>query len=53
MEGIRLAGTFGLYRGATSADVINDDGRTVEVNPGDSVFVSFVIPSPPFSQSPH
>lgn len=43
MEGIRMAGTFGLYRQAASADVINeDDGRKLNVNAGDRVFVSFV-----------
>jgi hypothetical protein len=43
MEGIRLAGTFGLYREATDSDVINDgENGTVNVKPGDSVFVSFV-----------
>ncbi|CAM1508862.1 Fc.00g026010.m01.CDS01 [Cosmosporella sp. VM-42] len=43
MEGIRMAGTFGLYREAAAADVITeDDGRKINVNPGDRVFVSFV-----------
>ncbi|KAK7432233.1 hypothetical protein QQZ08_001178 [Neonectria magnoliae] len=43
MEGIRMAGTFGLYRQATTADVIpEDDGRKVSVQAGDKVFVSFV-----------
>lgn len=43
MEGIRMAGTFGLYREATTADVIQeDDGREVPVKAGDRVFVSFV-----------
>lgn len=43
MEGIRMAGTFGLYRKASVADTITeDDGRKVPVHPGDRVFVSFV-----------
>jgi hypothetical protein len=43
MEGIRLAGTFGLYREATESDAINDgENGTVNVKAGDSVFVSFV-----------
>jgi hypothetical protein len=43
MEGIRMAGTFGLYRRAESDDVIlEDDGRQVPVKAGDRVFVSFV-----------
>ena len=43
MEGIRLAGTFGLYREATDSDVVNDgENGTVNVKPGDSVFVPFV-----------
>lgn len=46
MEGIRMAGTFGLYRQATATDTITeDDGRKVAVNPGDRVFVSFVSAS--------
>lgn len=43
MEGIRLAGTFGLYREAAADDTIyEDDERQVPVNKGDKVFVSFV-----------
>jgi linoleate 10R-lipoxygenase len=42
MEGIRMAGTFGLYREAAESVVINDNGRDVSVKAGDSVFVSFV-----------
>ncbi|KAF4981845.1 hypothetical protein FZEAL_2424 [Fusarium zealandicum] len=43
MEGIRMAGTFGLYRQAAQADVISeDDGRRVKVEAGDRVFVSLV-----------
>ncbi|RSL65910.1 hypothetical protein CEP54_004049 [Fusarium duplospermum] len=43
MEGIRMAGTFGLYRKAESADVIEEDnGERVQVKAGDRVFVSFV-----------
>jgi cytochrome P450 len=43
MEGIRMAGTFGLYRKAAAADtILEDDGRKVQVQAGDRVFVSFV-----------
>ncbi|KAH0555974.1 hypothetical protein GP486_006081, partial [Trichoglossum hirsutum] len=42
MEGIRMAGTFGLYREAAESMVINDNGRDVPVMAGDRVFVSFV-----------
>ena len=42
MEGIRLNGTFGSYRLATESHTVNDDGRQVEVKPGDRVFCSFV-----------
>ena len=42
MEGIRLAGTFGLYRQATAADVVQDGDQEVHVRPGDNIFVSFV-----------
>lgn len=38
-----MAGTFGLYRKATSDDIITeDDGTKVSVKAGDRVFVSFV-----------
>lgn len=42
MEGIRLNGTFGSYREATSATAIDDGGHQVVVKAGDKVFVSFV-----------
>lgn len=42
MEGIRMNGTFGLYREAVKPVVVEDNGRQVEVKPGDRVFVSFV-----------
>lgn len=42
MEGIRLNGTFGSYREATVSTTIDDDGRIVNVKPGDKVFCSFV-----------
>ncbi|KAM5345930.1 hypothetical protein ACJ41O_011791 [Fusarium nematophilum] len=43
MEGIRMAGTFGLYREAAEADVITEDnGDEIPVQPGTRVFVSFV-----------
>jgi linoleate 10R-lipoxygenase len=42
MEGIRMAGTFGLRREATESLVINDNGCDVRIKAGDIVFVSFV-----------
>ncbi|WEW59149.1 hypothetical protein PRK78_004618 [Emydomyces testavorans] len=43
MEGIRLNGTFGSYREATTAmEIDDDDGRRVSIKAGDKVFVSFV-----------
>lgn len=42
MEGIRLNGTFGSYREAASADVIDDGPNKVSVKAGDRVFCSFV-----------
>lgn len=42
MEGIRLNGTFGLYREATTSVTLDDDGRKVPVKAGERVFVSFV-----------
>lgn len=43
LEGIRMAGTTGLYREATSNDtILEDDGRQVNINAGDQVFISFV-----------
>ena len=44
MEGIRLHGTFGSYRSATSSCVLDDSGYSgsKQVKAGDKVFVSFV-----------
>lgn len=42
MEGIRLNGTFGSYRLATTHLTVDDNGRKVDVKPGDRVFCSFV-----------
>ncbi|MCJ1272406.1 hypothetical protein MMC21_000192 [Puttea exsequens] len=42
MEGIRLNGTFGLYRESTVDMIIDDNGRPVKVKPGDKLFTSFV-----------
>ena len=42
MEGIRLNGTFGSYRQSTVSTTIDDNGRPVNVKPGDKVFTSFV-----------
>ncbi|KAF2456698.1 fatty acid oxygenase PpoC [Lineolata rhizophorae] len=42
MEGMRLNGTFGSYREAARAARVPDGDRTLDVQPGDKVFVSFV-----------
>ena len=42
MEGIRLNGTFGSSRQSTVSTTIDDNGRPVNVKPGDKVFTSFV-----------
>lgn len=44
MEGIRLNGTFGSYRQATTSMTVDDGGRPVSVKAGDKVFCSFVSP---------
>ena len=45
MEGIRLNGTLGLCREATTSTTIDDGGRPVSVKAGQKVFSSFVSPS--------
>jgi len=46
LEGGRLAGTFGLYRQVDCDHIsINDDGRQVNLEKGDLVFVSFISAS--------
>ena len=42
MEGIRLNGTFGSYRRSTVSTTIDDDGKKVDIQPGDKVFVPFL-----------
>ena len=42
MEGIRLNGTFGSYRRSTVSTTVDDDGKKIDIKPGDRVFVSFV-----------
>ncbi|PGH01900.1 prostaglandin-endoperoxide synthase 2 [Blastomyces parvus] len=42
MEGLRLSGTFGAFREANAAVLINDGGREVSINDGDKVFVSMI-----------
>jgi hypothetical protein len=42
MEGIRLNGTFGSYRESHITVTVDDGGRSVDIKPGDKVFVSFV-----------
>ncbi|KAF4595798.1 heme peroxidase [Ophiocordyceps camponoti-floridani] len=41
LEGVRLAGPAGVFRQASSPDVLAEDGRVRKVRPGESVFVSF------------
>lgn len=41
-EAIRLNGTFGSYRRSQTSHVFTDNGRQVQVEPGDKVFCSFV-----------
>lgn len=41
-EGIRLNGTFGIYRRAAVGHTFEEHGKQVHVNPGDKVFCSFV-----------
>lgn len=46
MEGVRLNGTFGTHREATTSMTIDDGGRPVLVKAGDKVYCSFVcLPS--------
>ncbi|KAF8465354.1 heme peroxidase [Kalaharituber pfeilii] len=48
LEGTRLAGTFGLYRRVNCAGdtiTVQDDDRTVHLDHGDRVFVSFISAS--------
>lgn len=41
MEGVRMAGTFSLYRNVAAADTLkNDQGESFDVSHGDVVFVS-------------
>lgn len=41
MEGVRMAGTFSLYRNVAGQDTIKDDhGNPLSVKHGDAVFVS-------------
>lgn len=42
MEGIRLNGTFGSYRRSEVNHQFDDNGKQVNVKPGDKVFCSFV-----------
>lgn len=42
MEGLRLNGPFSSYRDSNANILINDGGREVSINDGDTVFVSMV-----------
>ncbi|CAH0055120.1 unnamed protein product [Clonostachys solani] len=42
LEGVRKAGTTGLYREAAGNDtILEDDGRQVNIKTGDKIFISF------------
>ncbi|RDA87814.1 hypothetical protein CP532_2958 [Ophiocordyceps camponoti-leonardi (nom. inval.)] len=41
LEGVRLSGPAGVFRQASSADVLAEDGRVRKVKAGENVFVSF------------
>ena len=45
MEGIRLNGTFGSYRLATTNTTVDDNGTEIVIKAGDRVFTSFVTAS--------
>lgn len=51
MEAIRLNGIFGSYRESQTSMTVNDQGRDVQIKPGDKVFVGFV--STPNNHSNH
>ncbi|KAJ4861751.1 hypothetical protein T069G_02705 [Trichoderma breve] len=54
MEGVRMAGAFGLHQVSTSPDIITeDDGRKISVNQGDKVFASFVSGARDATQFPN
>ncbi|KAJ5953170.1 hypothetical protein N7454_000066 [Penicillium verhagenii] len=42
LEAIRINGTFGAYREAQNAVTVEDDGKTIQIQPGNMVFASFV-----------
>ncbi|KAJ5137335.1 hypothetical protein N7526_003568 [Penicillium atrosanguineum] len=42
LEAIRINGTFGAYREASSPITVQDGGKTIEIKPGEKVFASFV-----------
>lgn len=41
LEAIRINGTFGAYREAVNAVTVDDNGKKVDIKPGDKVFASF------------
>ena len=42
LEAIRINGTFGAYREAQNAVTVQDNGKSVDIQPGDKIFASFV-----------
>lgn len=42
LEAIRINGTFGAFREAKTNLTVQDNGKTVEIQPGNKVFASFV-----------
>ncbi|KAJ5239525.1 hypothetical protein N7468_004144 [Penicillium chermesinum] len=42
LEAIRINGTFGAYREAVNSVTIEDNGKKIDIQPGNKVFASFV-----------
>ncbi|KAJ5439701.1 Linoleate 10R-lipoxygenase [Penicillium daleae] len=42
LEAIRINGTFGAYRQAQNAVTVEENGKTIEIQPGNKIFASFV-----------
>ncbi|KAJ5174494.1 uncharacterized protein N7482_000371 [Penicillium canariense] len=42
LEAIRINGTFGAYREALNAITVEEDGKKIDIQPGNKIFASFV-----------
>ncbi|OOQ87882.1 Linoleate 10R-lipoxygenase [Penicillium brasilianum] len=42
LEAIRINGTFGAYREARNAVTVEENGKMIEIQPGNKIFASFV-----------